>query len=238
MRKMSRFWLVLVLALASCVSNGAIYDASQANSDVAVVEDVDAPETATSDKSSPPPVQVADISAALTNFMSPEGDALILLPNRLDKSKLDFSVESLKTIDKWLANIHTINKLQAGEGKAGELLMMDGRGDNSVTFAGLYLGEVIRANSELDWKWERFDIFLKANPFFAEHYGTVAGLDTFVLAGPQGVATPINTALKRVVSGKEESVYYIGQLLLEEIDMDKALNGQSMHGLDKRDAAS
>lgn len=113
--------------------------------------------------------------------------------------------------------------------------MMDGRGDNSVTFAGLYLGQVIRANSDLNWQWERFDTFLQSNPTFAEHYGLNPGLDTFVLVGPQGVATPINTALKRVISGKEESVHYIGQLLMNEIDLEEALSGQNLLDMDRRD---
>ncbi len=235
MSNMSRIWIVLAFVLASCASNGTLTDVNSADSEAAAAEvAVDAPAL----KPSASAVQVGDISAALATFLGPDGDNLILLPNQIDRAQLDFSVESLKLIDTWLAKIHTINKLQAGIGKAGELLMQDGRGDNSVTFAGLYLGEVIRANSDLDWKWERFDLFLKANPYFAEHYGPAAGLDTFVLAGPQGVATPINTALKRVVSGKEESVHYIGQLLLEEIDLRQAVSGQSLHGLDQRDGAS
>ncbi len=228
MSEMSRFWLVLALFITGCASTGVpvVESGTEISRDTRVARDA------------APAIEVTDITAALATFMGAEGDALILLPNHLDKSKLDYSVESLQLMDIWLAKIHTINKLEAGTGKAGESLMRDGRGDNSVTFAGLYLGEVIRANSDLDWKWERFDRFLTANPFFAEHYGTEAGLDTFVLAGPQGVATPINTALKRVVSGKEESVHYIGQLLLDKIDMRQALSGQSMHGLDKRDEAS
>lgn len=226
MSEMSRFWLVLALFITGCASTGApvVESGTEISRDTRVARDA------------APAVDVTDISDALATFMSAEGDALILLPNHLDKSELDFSLESLQLVDTWLAKIHTINKLEAGKGKAGESLMRDGRGDNSVTFAGLYLGEVIRANSELDWKWERFDRFLTANPYFAEHYGTDAGLDTFVLAGPQGVATPINTALKRVVGGKEESVHYIGQLLLNEVDLKQALGGQSMHGLDNRDS--
>ena len=176
-------------------------------------------------------LSVADIGPALDRFMSPEGDRLILLPNRLDRSKLDFSVESLKTIDAWLKDVHTINRLQAAEGLAGESLIADGRGDNTVTFAGLYLGEVIRANSSLDWRWERFDRFMAANPYFTEHYGLDPGLDSFVLVGPQGVATPINTALKRILNGKEESLHYIGTLLLNPIDLDAAVSGYDFYGL-------
>ena len=167
--------------------------------------------------------------------MGPDGTNLILLPNRLDRSKLDFSVESLHLIDRWLADIHTINKLQADMGHAGEILTFDGRGDNSVIFAGLYLGQVVRANSNLDWHWQRFDTFLQANPVYSEHYGWKPGLDAFVLVGPQGAATPINTALKRVVHGKEESVHFIANFLINEVDLDAAMSGQNLLGMDRRD---
>ncbi|MEL7057603.1 MAG: hypothetical protein AAGL09_14835 [Pseudomonadota bacterium] len=180
-------------------------------------------------------VDVAGIDDALTQFLSAESDHLILLPNRLDRSQLDFSLESLLVIDKWLADIHTVNRLQSETGRAGESLVMDGRGDNSVILAGLYLGQTIRANSHLNWQWERFDTFLAANPTFAEHYGRAPGLDLFVLAGSQGAATPINTALKRVVQGKEESVHFIGNFLINEVDLDAATTGQDLLGMDRRD---
>tara|TARA_Y100001947_G_scaffold131296_1_gene117201 strand:+ start:2053 stop:2766 length:714 start_codon:yes stop_codon:yes gene_type:complete len=176
-------------------------------------------------------LSVSDIGPGLDRFMSPQADGLILLPNRLDRSKLDYSIESLKTIDEWLKDVHTVNRLQAAEGRAGESLIADGRGDNTVTFAGLYLGEVIRANSHLDWRWERFDRFMAANPYFTEHYGFDPGLDSFVLVGPQGVATPINTALKRILNGQEESLHYIGTLLLDPIDLDAAVSGHDFYGL-------
>jgi hypothetical protein len=176
-------------------------------------------------------VAVSDIGPSLDAFLAPSGDELILLPNRLDKRHLDFSLESLKIMDRWLNDIHTINKLQADQGRAGESLVSDGRGDNSVMFAGLYLGEVIRANSSLNWNWQRFDSFLSANPYFVEHYGVEPGLDSFVLVGPQGVATPINTALKRVLMGKEESLHFIGTLLVEPVDLETAVSGQNFYGL-------
>lgn len=185
--------------------------------------------------SAAPTVQVANIDDALAQFLGEGGADLILLPNRLDRSQLDYSMESLKLVDRWLADIHTINKLQADAGKAGEILVFDGRGDNSVIFAGLYLGQVIRAHSALDWHWQRFDTFLAANPVFAEHYGREPGLDSFVLVGPQGATTPINTALKRVLYGKEESVHFIAQLLLTEVDLDKAMGGHDLLGMDRRD---
>lgn len=221
--KLSRFWLgAVAIALAGCASAPAkerVYLSPNGSATQPIMASVD----------------VSNIGAALDRFLSVEGDQLILLPNRLDRSKLDYSLESLLVIDKWLADIHTINRLQSETGKAGESLINDGRGDNSVIFAGLYLGQTIRTNSQLDWRWERFDTFLVANPTFAEHYGRAPGLDLFVLAGPQGAATPINTALKRVVQGKEESVHFIGNFLINEIDLDAAMSGQNLLGMDRRD---
>lgn len=178
-----------------------------------------------------PNLTVDDIGPALETFLSPEGDRLILLPGRLDRERLDYSLASLSAIDEWLADIHTINELQAGQGKAGEALLSDGRGDNSVIFAGLYLGEVVRRNSDLDWRWRPFDEFMAANPVFAEHYGDEPGLDVFLLVGPQGAASPINTALKRVLAGEEESLAFVASLLVEAVDLEKALSGHDFQGL-------
>ena len=58
-----------------------------------------------------PAQQLTDIDVALDTFLSSEGDKLILLPNRLDKSKLDFSMDSLHEIDSWLQAIYTLNNL-------------------------------------------------------------------------------------------------------------------------------
>ena len=220
--KMSRFWVVAVIIMVIMLSACATTPIPTRTAVLAA------------DRSAPT-VQVEDIDDALARFLSAEGDQLILLPNRLQKADLDYSMDSLKLIDGWLADIHTINKLQGDAGKAGEILVFDGRGDNSVIFAGLYLGQVIRANSDLNWQWQRFDTFLAANPVFAEHYGRDPGLDTFVLVGPQGAATPINTALKRVLYGKEESVHFIGEWLLTEVDLDAAMSGQNLLGLDRKD---
>ncbi|WP_300391971.1 hypothetical protein [Henriciella sp.] len=230
---MIRFCFLSVLLMAACTSNDASppyyvpYDGyGQGMETVSATYDVQRQTGNTS-------IDISSIGSALDEFLSPAGDSLILLPNRLDKSKLDYSLESLSEVDEWLRDIHTINKLQADEGRAGESLISDGRGDNSVMFAGLYLGEVIRMNSNLGWQWQRFDRFIANNPYFTEHYGYEPGFDSFVLVGPQGVATPINTALKRVLLGKEESLRFIGDLLVEPIDLDAATSGYNFYGLDE-----
>lgn len=191
---------------------------------------------ASSEPAVPAPVESrTEIGVALDTYLSDGGDALILLPNRLDKAKLDFSMESLKEIDRWLQDVHTVNRLQAGEGRAGETFLLDGRGDNTVTFAGLYLGEVVRLNADQAWAWQPFETFVANNPAQAEYFGTEAGLDAYVLVSNQGVATPINQALKRVLNGNVDSVHYIGQFLSAPVDLEKALAGRDLGALPKID---
>jgi hypothetical protein len=174
----------------------------------------------------------ADIDASLSLFLSQAGDSKLLLPHRLDKSKLDFSVKSLEVIDDWLDSIHVINKLEVGEGKAGGLFVSDGRGDNSVTFAGLYLGEVVRQNAkDQTWVWQSFDVFKQKNPMHATQLEGEAGFDEYVLVSPQGVAMPGNAALKRVLNGKIDSLAFIGAFLIEPLDVEAALKGNDMTGL-------
>jgi hypothetical protein len=173
----------------------------------------------------------ADIDQALNAFLAPEGDALILLPHRLDKNKLDFSVESLAEIDDWLQAIHTINRLEAGDGRPGQFFTLDGRGDNSVTFAALYLGEVVRQNSRQVWVWQPFDVFVANNPDHATQLGGDAGFDAYVLVSAQGVATPGNAALKRVLNGPIDSLRYIATFLIVPVDIDAAIRGTDFTAL-------
>ncbi len=171
------------------------------------------------------------IEAALDAYLAPEGDALILLPHRLDRSRLDFSMQSLAAIDDWLQAIHTVNMIEAGEGRAGGSFTRDGRGDNSVVFAGLYLGEVVRRNAEQAWVWQAFEDFAAANPVHGAALGSDPGLDTYVLVSGQGVATPINAALKRVLFGPIDSVAYIGAFLSRPVDIERAMAGPDLSGL-------
>ena len=60
--------------------------------------------------SAAPTVQVANIDDALAQFLGEGGADLILLPNRLDRSQLDYSMESLKLVDRWLADADLVTR--------------------------------------------------------------------------------------------------------------------------------
>ena len=166
-----------------------------------------------------------EIDTTMEDLLGDDRAELLLEADKLDLRALDYSLESLTAIDVWLGAVHATNLEEAGEGRAGATLTGDGRGRNTVTLAGIYLGETIKRNSGLGWEWVPFDEFIAENPAFAEHYGTDAGLDEYVLVGEQGVATPINSALKRVLNGPQDSVAHVGAFLSKPIDFEKAIEG-------------
>ena len=170
-------------------------------------------------------VQLESVDTTMEDLLGETRGELLLASEHLDLSKLDYSLESLKDIDAWLEAVHALNAEEAGAGKAGESLTIDGRGRNTVSLAGLYLGETVRRNSNLGWSWVPFDTFIAENPAYAEHYGPDAGLDAYVLVGKQGVATPINSALKRVLNGRADSLAYVGQFLAQPVDFERAVEG-------------
>lgn len=176
------------------------------------------------------PVALADephatIDTTMEDLLGDDRDELLLAADTLNLTRLDYSLESLDHIDEWLEVVHQVNLAEAGMGQAGEALLSGDEGRNTITLAGLYIGETIRRNSDLGWTWTPFDEFIAQNPAFAEHYGEEAGLDTYVLVGEQGAATPINSALKRVIHGKTASVAHLGQFLVAPIDFEKAIEG-------------
>ena len=170
-------------------------------------------------------VQLASVDTTMEELLGEGRGELLLASEHLDLAKLDYSLESLNEIDAWLEAVHKVNAAEAETGKAGKSLTQDGRGRNTVTLAGLYLGETVRRNSDLGWAWVAFDEFIAENPAYAEHYGAEAGLDAYVLVGKQGAATPINSALKRILNGRADSLAYVGAFLATPVDFERAVEG-------------
>ena len=170
-------------------------------------------------------VRPVSVDRTMQDLLGEDRAELLLEAGKLNLSKLDYSLESLAEIDAWLEVIHQTNLAEVGSGKAGQTLKRDGRGVNSITLAGLYLGETVKRNSDLGWAWVPFDEFVSQNPVYAEHYGNEAGLDTYVLVGRQGAATPMNSALKRILNGRADSIAYIGEFLSQPIAFDKVASG-------------
>ena len=74
---------------------------------------------------------------------------------KLNRKRLDFSVDSLHVVDDYLLVLHE----RHDQGK------LDAKGDQlAVLRGGAYLGEVIRRNSDEQWHWVDYDEYMPSHP--------------------------------------------------------------------------
>jgi hypothetical protein len=82
-----------------------------------------------------------------------DGDGEIVHPERLDRSKLDYSLPSLKVVDDYLTYLHEHRTEQMGRDWV-----------KVVLWGGAYVAEVIRSNAPREYNWVDFDEFTREYP--------------------------------------------------------------------------
>ncbi len=84
-----------------------------------------------------------------------KGAGEIAEKRKLNRKRLDFSVDSLHVVDDYLLVLHE----RHDQGK------LDAKGDQlAVLRGGAYLGEVIRRNSDEQWHWVDYDEYMPSHP--------------------------------------------------------------------------
>lgn len=145
----------------------------------------------------------AELAACFTGARSGEG--AIVQPELLDRARLDYSVESLKTVDTYLACLHAQRPTE---------LTPDWQ--TTALWGGAYVGEVIRRQAVCHHDWVDFDDFLAAHPELKVLLGEKKQLVTRALLTADGrsFTLPINKVLRLIQQGPAESVWAFA---LEEI---------------------
>lgn len=97
-------------------------------------------------------------AAAYAAFFVAKGkdEDVLPFPDQLDAKKLDYSLDSLAAVDRYLEHLH----LHAAEIDADAET-------NLVVWGGCYLGEVIRNTSRKHFRWMNHDVVARADPQFA-----------------------------------------------------------------------
>ncbi len=136
--------------------------------------------------------------AALFANGSNEGDEIIS-SERLDRSRLNYSLESLGAVDDYLAYLHE-NRPQR----------MAQQWDKSILRCGAYVGEVIRRNSSRSYNWVDFDLFVRDFPRSKQLLGSEKTLACCALLSVGGgqFTLPINKVIKFIHNGEEDSVWF------------------------------
>jgi hypothetical protein len=136
-----------------------------------------------------------------------DGDGEIVHPEHLDRGKLDYSLASLKIVDKYLAYLHTNRTEEMGREWV-----------KAVLWGGAYVGEVIRRNTPQKYDWVDFDVFIREYPGTTQLLGEEKqlGFCALLSSGGGDFIMPINKMLRFIHDGPEDSVYFFAACEVRE----------------------
>jgi hypothetical protein len=121
----------------------------------------------------------------------------------LDALALDFSVDSLAAIDRYLDAIR-LDKLEEGD-----LLRI-------VLRCGAYVGEVVRRHSSVELHWVDYDEAARESKLVRDigrHIGTMGVLR----GGPDQMCFPLGKVSKFIENGREDSVLLFAKVIVSTI---------------------
>lgn len=125
----------------------------------------------------------------------------ICFPDKLDRSKLDLTLASLKVVDKYLAHLHRNSAKLNG----AEL-------HNTVLYGGAYVGEVIRHETDNYFRWIDYEDYMAEHPdlktWIPER--TVATC-AFLVDDEGSMSMPLNKIARFIDEGEENSVHFFAQ---------------------------
>jgi hypothetical protein len=126
-------------------------------------------------------------------------DEDVAFPERLDRSQLDFSLDSLHVVDRYLTFLHENLPEQMGREWV-----------NVVLWGGAYVGEVIRRHASRNYDWVAFEDWLSEHPEQVHFLGTEKSLElcAFLTPGGGGLTLPLNKVYKFLFEGPSESVWF------------------------------
>jgi len=144
--------------------------------------------------------EVNEVFAEFAAFFSGHlpGDGTIAHEDQLDRTRLDFSLESLHVVDAYLEFLHAHRPEPLGQ-----------EWGRAMLWGGAYVGEVIRRHGKQRYDWVDYDDFVKEFPRTIEILGNEKGLGWCALLtfGRSGFTLPINKLLRFLFEGSGESVY-------------------------------
>jgi hypothetical protein len=161
-----------------------------------------------------------DLIAYARRMTGQDQDEPYALPNthRLDRAKLDYSLESLKVLDAYLDELHAVRD---------ELLASAQLTQNVALRAGAYVGEVIRRNASRQHFWLDYDDYIPTCPAGVAEMIGPRGIGTLVfLCTEKGMLMPINKVLRYIDEGRENSTHYFASVECGKRDFGER-NGSS-----------
>jgi len=121
----------------------------------------------------------------------------------LDSEKLDYSVESLGHIDKYLTVVHADQVADQDE------LM------RVVLRVGAYVGEVIRRNAQTEYHWLDYEVASKQCQVVKE-MGMSIGTAAVLWGSADRTCFPLAKVCKFLDNGEQDSVRFLAQVVIAQ----------------------
>lgn len=130
-----------------------------------------------------------------------QGQGEVAYLGQLDRAQLNFSIDSLKTVDQYATFLHENRPMQIG--REQEWI-------NAILWGGAYVGEVIRRNAAREYSWIDFQDFIEEYPQTVHVLGQQRqiGFTALLTSGGGAFTLPINKLLRFIYDGPADSVWF------------------------------
>ena len=115
----------------------------------------------------------------------------------IERNKLDYSIESLHTLDKYLDILHKNNEQ-----------LKEQTYTNTILAAGCYLGETIRRNAKLKYTWTNYNDYFPMYPDLMKIVNEDLGSSSVLVADDGKMTMPINKIIRYVFEGPENNTHF------------------------------
>ncbi len=125
----------------------------------------------------------------------------IVLPKKLSRFALNYSIESLVHVDEYLAAVRA---------DVSQLDQFQTELNNTMLWGGAYVGEVLRKNAQRVYKWIDYEDFMPTHPSLAGIIGPRTLATCAFLYEPKrdSMCMPINKVVRCIYEGPDNNVHY------------------------------
>jgi hypothetical protein len=116
---------------------------------------------------------------------------------QLPRGELDYSLESLHALDRYLDLLHRNADIVVGQSET-----------DVVLGAGCYLGEVIRRHASVRYQWVNYHDFFPTRPKLAELVPYSVGNSAVLVADGGGMTMPLNKIGRYIEEGPCNNTFF------------------------------
>lgn len=121
----------------------------------------------------------------------------LAFPDRIDRSALDYSLDSLHALDRYLDYLHAHAKWIEGQLYT-----------NTILAAGCYLGEVIRRQAQVEYNWVNYADYFSRRPKLAKLVPEGVGTGAVLVAATGAMTMPLNKIARYIGDGPENNTHF------------------------------